>query len=342
MATITDGVSPTIDVVQVGLPAEAIALLNTPVDPTFTQYIPANATAVIHGTNLITAYNALIQLVSANTGQNLQAQLDQAQALFGFDVISLLLSGDFAMYFTYKPEGLTSLIDAQLEALNNNETTPPSVDISSLAEFGAIFEITDRAQAQSLVDQLANLYNLMGSNTQGITATQEDIGGSLALVLSISSPGMAPIEVVIGANDSIFVIGTRESATNALLGTGGFDSNPFYQNSLRYTLPTMTHYWFLDRNIILTGSTILGLFTPRIGSVFSSITNELGVVSTPNPTEIARQQEALREQNRQMLQEVTILTEGLQAFAQVFDNATVSVSSKEGILFVRAVITLSE
>jgi hypothetical protein len=340
--TIANGVSPTIDVAQVGLSAEVVALLNTPVDPAFTQYIPADATAVIHGTNLITAYNALIQVVSANTGQDLQAQLNQAQAIFGFDVISLLLSGDFAMYFTYKPEGLTSLIDTQLEAINNNQTTTPSVAINTLAEFGAIFEITDRTNAQSLVDQIFNLYGLMGSNTQGVTATQEEIGGSLALVLSISSPGMSPIELVIGANDSIFVVGTRESATNALLGTGGFDSNPFYQNSLRYTLPTMTHYWFLDRNIIMTGSTILGLLSPRIGSVFSSITNELGAVSTPNATEIARQQEALREQNRQMLQEVITLNEGLQAFAQVFDNATVSVSSKEGILFVRAVITLSE
>ncbi|MDX2076999.1 MAG: hypothetical protein SFZ02_11245 [bacterium] len=341
--TIANGVSPTIDVAQVGLPADVVALLNTPIDPAFTQYIPANATGVIHGTNLIATYNTLIQLASANTGQDLQAQLDQAQAIFGFDVISLLLSGDFAMYFTYKPEGLTSLLNEQLEALNTNTTVSNPVDVTSFLEFGAIFEINDPTNAQSLIDQMFSMYGLLGGNS-GVTASQEEIAGHTALVLTASSnsSAMSGFEIVIGANDTVLVMGTRESATAILTGNGGFDSNPFYQTSLRYTLPTMTHYWFLDRNIVSAGGAISQvLLGPAIGRVFTNITNNMAV-STPNPTEIARQEEEARLQNQLMLQSVITLNDNLQTFAQIFDNTTVSVSSKEGILFVRAVITLSE
>ncbi|MDX2076998.1 MAG: DUF3352 domain-containing protein [bacterium] len=349
-ATITDGVSLTLDVVQTGLPAQVTDLLNTPVDPAFTQYIPSNATAVIHGTNLIAAYNALIQLVSANTGQDLQAQLTQAQALFGFDVISLLLSGDFATYFTYKPQGLTDLLNTQLDALNQNTMTSPTLDIAQFAEFGVIFEISDPANAQSLVDQLFNLYGLFGGNN-GVTATQEEIAGHNALILTVNAtPSMSSFDIVIGANEAVFVIGTRESATAVLSGTGGFDSNPFYQNSLGYTLPDMTHYWFLDRTVIMTGTGIFGfLLTPVVGSETTGVTFdvETGVSATftPNPTQeaqITRQQEIMREQSLQGIESMTAFNDVMQGFSQLFDNATVSVSSKDDILFVRAVITFSE
>jgi len=338
-ATIANGVSPTIDFAQVGLTPEVVNLINTPIDPSFTQHIPANATGVIHGTNLVAPYNALIDLLSAQTGQDMRSQLDQAYTMFGFDVINVLFSGDFAMYFTYKSEGLETIINAQLEALNTETST--TTKITDILEFGYVFEISDATQAQSLIDQLYNLYNMMGANT-GISVSQEEIGGNPALVLLAEQSGMDALELVIGANDAVMVMGTRESATAVLTGNGRFDSNPFYQNSLRYSLPSMTHYWFIDRNSLPAMSTISTvLLGPAIGTVFDNVINNLGT-STPTPEEIARQ-EALRiERERQMLQSVLDTQTQIQAFSQIFDNATLSVSSKEGILFLRAVITLTE
>lgn len=338
-ATIANGISPTIDLAQVGLTPEVVNLINTPIDPSFTQYIPANATGVIHGTNLVAPYNALIDLLSAQTGQDMRAQLDQAYAMFGFDVINVLFSGDFAIYFTYKPEGLEGLINAQLEALNTEGTT--TTKITDILEFGYVFEVSDTTQAQSLIDQLYNLYNMMGANA-GISVSQEEIGGKSALVISAEQSGMEALELVIGMNDAVMVMGTRESATAILTGNGRFDSNPFYQNSLRYTLPSMTHYWFIDRNSLPAMSTISTvLLGPAIGTVFDNVINNLGS-STPTPEEIARQEEVRRERERQMLQGFLDIQTQVQAFSQIFDNATVSVSSKEGILFLRAVVTLTE
>ncbi len=315
-----------------------MSLISTPIDPVFAQNIPANATGVIHGTNLLAPYNALIDLVSAQTRQDLRGQLNQAQAMFGFDVIELLFSGDFGAYFTYKPEGIVTMLNQQLEMLETNPYGFSTLNVENVLDMGIIFEISNPEQAQSLIDQLANLYNMLGANT-GVTITREEIAGNNALILTLSSSGMDDIDVVIGANETLFVIGTRQSVTAILNGEGGFDSNPFYQNSLRYTLPTMTHYWFLDRNIVTVAGGTLALLSPQIGMVFASINDSL---VTPNPTDVALQEERLREQNRQSILSAIEFNNTMQNIAQLFDNATVSVSSKEGILFVRAVITLSE
>ncbi|MCL4252493.1 MAG: hypothetical protein KJ043_01785 [Anaerolineae bacterium] len=337
-ATIVNGTSPTLDIAQVGLPSEIVSLINTPIDPIFAQNIPANATGVIHGTNLIAPYNALIDLVSAQTGQDLRAQLNQAQSIFGFDVIELLFSGDFGAYFTYKPEGIVTMMNQQLQALETNPYGFTTLNVENVLDMGIIFEISNPEQSQLLIDQLTNLYGMLGANT-GVTLTREEIAGGNALILTLSSSNMENLDVIVGTNDTLFVIGTRQSATAILNGEGGFDSNPFHQNSLRYTLPTMTHYWFLDRNIVTAAGGVLAILSPQIGMVFTSINNTL---ATPNATEAALQEERLREQNRQSILSAIAFNESMQVVAQLFDNASVSVSSKEGILFVRAVITLSE
>ena len=339
-ATIVNGISPTLDIAQVGLPTEIVSLINTPIDPVFAQNIPANATGVIHGTNLIAPYNALIDLVSVQTGQDLRAQLDQAQAIFGVDVINLLLSGDFAMYFTYKTDMFEAVINEQIESLDVNPYGAPP-DFFKLLEFGYIFEISNPADAQALVDQVANLYAMLGASTAGMTLSREEIGGGNALVISTQVTSESTLDLVIGANDRVMVMGTRESATAILNGDGGFDSNTFYQNSLRYTLPTMTHYWFLDRNSVVAIG-LLALTGPIIGGVFENIFDEFNNTPTLTPEEIERRNEIIREQTRQTLLATLDFQAQLNQFAQLLDNASVSVSSKEGILFVRAVITLSE
>jgi hypothetical protein len=337
-ATIVNGVSPTIDIAQVGLPSEVVNLFSTPVDPTFLRNIPANATAVIHGTNLIAPYNALIDLVSAQTGQDLRTQLEQAQTIFGMDVISLLLSGDFAIYFTYKPDAIATVFNQQLDALASNPFGFTTLDVESLLDFGYIFEISDRAQAQSLIDQLADLYVMLGAGND-IIISREEIAGGNALNLTLRSANMNDVNMLIGTNDRLLVMGLRENAIAILNGQGGFDSNPFYQNSLRYTLPTMTHYWFVDRNIISSLGGLLGILTPQIGMAFASI-NDMMV--TPNPTQAAEQEASVRESNRQAIMRAMEFNTALSQFAQLFDNATFSIGTKEGILFMRAVLTLSQ
>ncbi|MCU0480474.1 MAG: DUF3352 domain-containing protein [Anaerolineae bacterium] len=344
-ATIIDGASPTIDIAQTGLPEDVINLINTPVDPAFTQYIPTNATGVIHGTNLIAPYNALIDIVSAQTGQDLRAQLQQAYSLFGMDVIELLFSGDFAMYFTYKSEAIDTLFATQLEALQTDSFATTPFSIEDVLDFGYIFEITDATQAQSLIDQLFMLFGMLGANA-GVSVAQEEIAGRNVLVITAENLGgeLQPLSIVVGVNDTVFVVGTRQSATAILAGETAFNSNPFYQTSLRYTLPSMTHYWFLDRNSLNMMGGLFGILSPQVGMVSSSIIIDMDtrIEITPNATDVARQQEMMRDQNIQSMQNASDFNNGMKGFAQLFDNTTISVSSKEGILFVRAVITLSQ
>lgn len=341
-ATIVDGVSPTIDVVQIGLPEEILNLINVPLDSEFTQYIPTNATGVIHVTNLETAYNTLLEFISSQTGQDMYPQLQTANEIFGFDVIDFLLSGDVALYFTYKPEGLEGLINPQIEALTNN-TQVPSGDLSQILELGYIFEVSDPTQAQSFLDTLYQLYEQFGTNTQGMTITREDIGGNSVLALTTNdAANNVDIELILGGNGKVMVFGTRQSVIDILTGNAGFDANPFYQTSLRYTLPSMTHYWFLDRNSLLAANALSQvLLGPSIERVFDNIIVGLGT-STPTPEEVARQEEMRRQQNIMNLRNLLVMQGLVENFVQVFDNATLSISTKDGILFVRTVITLSQ
>lgn len=340
-ATILDGVSPTIDVAQIGLTSSIISLISTPLDATFLQNVPSNVTGIIHGTNLLAPYNTIIDLLSAQTGEDLRAQLDQIQGLFGFDVIDLLLSDDFAIYFTYKPQQLAEVIDQQLSLLN---TDPYGIvsDLTALIEFGYIIELSNPSNGQALIDQIASLYAMLGANSaSGIAINRERIGNSNALILSLTTSPNGMLDLVIGANERVFVIGTRDSAEAILTGRGGFNTNPHYQNSLRYTLPTMTHYWFIDRASLSAAMSFIRLgLEPQITKTLDDFS--LYWDHSPSSVEIDEARERARQQTRQRLSELLAMQEPLSQLAQLFDSATLSVTTKEGVLFLRAVITLSQ
>ncbi len=315
-ATIVDGVSATLDIVQLGVSDDILNYINVPIDTAFTQYIPADATAVLHGTNVLPLLNLIVAQASQNTGQDVQAQLGQLDKILGFNIFDLLLSSDFAVYLTYNPDGIEALLNAP-SVVDGGVLSTDDIDLNALTQAGFVFKITNPEDAQKLITQLSMLLGMVANSLPNATITTEQIDGRDVVVLTANTQRGRLVDVIIGANDAVLVMGTRESATAILTGNGGFSSSATYQTALRYTLPTPTHYWFLDRNSVVAALdlAVLWLTPMSAGSV---------------------------ESNQAMLETATEIHNQIEIFAQLFNSATLTTSVKDKTLQIRAVITLSE
>jgi len=315
-ATIVDGVSATLDIAQLGVSDDILSYINVPLDPAFTQYIPTDATAVLHGTNLLPILNLIIAQASQNTGQDIQAQLNQLDKVLGFNVFNLLLSSDFAVYLTYNPDGIEALLNAP-SVVDGGVLSTDDIDLNALTQAGFVFKISNPEDAQKLITQLSMLLGMVANSLPNATITTEQIDGRDVVVLTANTERGRLVDVIIGANDAVLVMGTRESATAILTGNGGFSTSATYQTALRYTLPTSTHYWFLDRNSVVAALDLAVLW--------------LTPMSANSP-----------ESNQAMLETATEIHNQIETFAQLFNSATLTTSVKDNTLQIRAVITLSE
>ncbi|MCU0480471.1 MAG: DUF3352 domain-containing protein [Anaerolineae bacterium] len=318
-ATIQDDTSPTIDIAQIGFGNDIAEFLGTPLNPAFTQYIPADATGVIHGTNLLPLFNGLVTTFSQISGTNILGQVNEINRFLGVNLPELLLTGDFAIYFTYSPEGIASYITNSQNATTNTPTSMLSIE--ELREFlfsgeGIIIAHDDRAQAETLLNSLFRLLSTLPANLFNVTREQIGVSNTMVISIPLNDDTLAPIEVVFGVTDDILLIAERNSATQILMGNSGFDANPIYKNAMQYALPNATHAWFVDQNFA------------------GMLVNYLALFYTP-----AVFDERL---DNQTLGYIQSLQPNISAFSELFDSATLTTSVDGDIFRIRAVLSLSE
>jgi len=345
-ATILDSTTLTIDVAQSVDTSVIMEGLNIPavgaVDPAFLAHVPADATLVIQGTNLKALYDAFIASVPTLTAQDfdptteeeIQLGLAQVDTLFQSfvgvtlqDGVLSWLTGDYALFLTYQvPEpGTPTLFTSSLF---------PDQPVTTLSfEAGLVIKATDPAKAQALVDGIGNALTQFGANA-GVTVAREEIAGTNAVV--ITTPAVAPapaVELVLAANDSVFVFGTRQAATAALQGDGGLSGAARYVASTdSILLPGATTVWYADANTINLFGDALAASGPSINGIFNNIVGGMDAQATPIPFDFAAAQ-AQAAQAQQMFRQL----------AGAFSGATISTgTSANGSVLIRMTLTLAE
>ena len=150
------------------------------------------------------------------------------------DILSWL-TGDFAIFTQYDvPEpGTPSLF-----MLGIDPDTPVPVN----AQIALMIDATDATKAQNLVETLATQLS-----DAGAPVSRETINGANAIVLALPLPQLAtPAEIIIGANDAVFVVGTRAAATAALNGGGNLTADATYTRIAKYLLPEANFVEYLS------------------------------------------------------------------------------------------------
>lgn len=310
-----------------------------PINPAFAEYLPAGAQFVILGTGIWGGYQSSLiaaQLAMEAQGEDpedMYSQLelygDFIEQMVGLDYEEDLLSWmteDFALYFMID----TTFVDTVFA----DPTTFMSLDTFPL-DFGFLVAATDDAAARNVVAQLSDALPalLAQSPTADVTLSQETIAGSSVLALTVpvedASMDLESIDLLLGANDEVFVLGTRGAVTAALdPQTENLRNSPGLEAAAPYLLEPSNSVWYIstDGLSMFIQFVMLAMLGPSIDNVFESIVTELETGTMP-PTMTPEEREA---QNLADLREMQMIRDQIQQFLSLFENLTISVSVQEG------------
>lgn len=266
----------TFDIAQALDPASmpAMVALPGPLDPAFAAHIPAGTPLALHGTDLkgqleaaAGSYSLLFESLAAQPGVDadeieaaraqIQEQLLKINELFttftdldfSEDVLSWL-DGDFVAFISFNPN-----MDAS-DSMALLKTFP--------LELGLGIEATDPAKAQAAVEgftqalnQLAELANTSMSKGPGrptgeVTVTSEELNGTPVTVVTLVTRKLSwPVELLLGANDSVFALGTRGAVSAIFAADGGLPSNARFQAAQAHMLPNASAFAWLNTEGLL-------------------------------------------------------------------------------------------
>lgn len=260
--TVLDGRSLTIDILSPGLPG--IMPTMTPLDPAFASLIPADTSYVIHVTNPGGSLSTLLELAAtASQESDNPMTVEQISNLFngltGLDLeedVLSWMSGDMAL-----------IMDTDVPGLLGNMMTG-TLDELPLS-FGVLVETGGSDRPAAVVQALARILQNQADEEE-VTVTNETINGVDAVVLTGEAEGLSvPLEIVIGASDSLFVIATRPLAEQLFSGDyAGLDTSAAYQEASAYILPNSGAVLYTDNGLV--GDLVTGVLFFGISSSSSS------------------------------------------------------------------------
>jgi hypothetical protein len=223
-------------------------LIQRPFDPEFARFIPAGTPLVVFENDLASGYQgALGQLASmatiATPGGSMPADevkraLDQINfALRGATGLTLdellgWMSGDFALWL-----GLSDAAKSASNIVALTESNP--IDFGLLVD-ASVDPDAAAAAARGLRRGFSTLAELGSGGSTRLSVTDETIGGVEVAVLTITDWSLPfPIEIIVGANAELFVLGTRGAVEAAFAPGAGLNTDPAFQEALAYSLPGM-------------------------------------------------------------------------------------------------------
>ncbi len=278
--TILDDDSLVMDAVQPLPDADALAAAGYPdidystygvVDPEFVQYVPSGTTLVFQMSNLrryiedaersfAAAVELQMQMIEGTgiSPEEVERQLRQMEmagefleGLTGLDLRDDVISwmdGDFVLALSLNPAF------AEAVAGETMRTFPFPVEFAMIVDA----ESNPEAAAAAVAGLGDVAENFLGE-TGDVTVTQETIGGGEAWVITVDDSMVEPFDIVIGSDEHVFVIGTREMARHALAPDGGLNTDAAYQAAQAY----------VPDNAVLAAY-ILGDSFPTIREMFES------------------------------------------------------------------------
>jgi hypothetical protein len=315
-----------------------------PVDPSFAAYIPADASLVLHSTSLKGLYELLLAAGRMDNRAGFEKNLEQARlgirGLLGLNLendIVNWMTGDYAAFASFD----SNTIIGKMRQTISDHTDPVFTQLP--IEFGLVIKATDPAKAKAFASALHKFLPRQFAKQRDLKITQAKIGGVDASIItfqaSMSPTNKVPVDVVVAANDKVFVVATRKSAEAILTGAPGLDTSPSFKAAGQYLLSNPTSIWYADTNAISTVLN-LGVLSFAVVQPMSMPPVVAEANGTPQPTESA---EAL-----QQAQDARTAAE-LQQFDTVisvvslFNSGSITTQSVDasGTSRVRLVITLN-
>jgi hypothetical protein len=326
-----------------------------PVNLKFAANLPADASLVMHGSSIKTYYDFFLQTMRASQPAAMQEEMEkgleqakaQIKAATGLDLDKDILdwmTGDFAAFVSLDMPAIMDAIEQGMQASASGGSSGTSLKMDKLPfGFGFVAQATDPAKAKALADALGKVLPTLPNNNPEVKISQETISGVQVTVISQMMPmgtdQKLPLDIVIGANDKVFLIATRAAAEAIFGGKPGLDSTAAFQEAGKYLLQKPNSVLYSDGQgaggtLIIVGLALLG---PAIGGTFDRITDGL---STPTAEQKAAREAARKrqeEQNRQIvaaLRTLITLSSSSSISSETIDPAT-------GASRVRFVLTLA-
>ncbi len=338
-ATILDDTALTIDVAQ-RLPNLPQGYLTAePVDQAFLRFIPADATAVIHSTNLSAAIEGLFDLADLDSPQDSRAEVQEVLALLGIDLQQDILDwtvGDYALFL--RADTLPIISDLTVNQLVLEERF----------DFGVVIAATDSAAAQGLAAQLGGLLLQASAEnpSQDVKVAADTVAGLDVTAIKITVPIQNPatlenqsleIELVLGASEEVFFLTTRGAAESIAAGAGTLAETAAYQSAAETFLENPLFVAYTDGEGFFTVAApipALVFLGPVIGEVFTEVLETLDgtPVPTPTPQPSPTPDPAVQQQ----------VTDTLLAAYDLVDSSTITAAVNENSsLQIRIVLTLN-
>lgn len=311
-------------------------------NPEFLTFVPENAAFVVQGTDIKAYIDRMLEmeryqleLVDKYAGlfpnvqedmetysvQGIITSIDEiiqpATQLTVQENILNWMTGDYAYFVNYEPSMTSMLFNYYY----------PDEQFQQNVEAGVLIEVTNAEQARLVVDSLGSAIPLILKDSD-ITISYEDIAGHSVIVVTIPPRDLLsiPLEIVIGSNDKVLVIATRQSATDVLNGQGGFKSSAGYTKVQPRLLSEIDSFMYInDDGFNFIADAVIGLLSPLMDNMFTAIVSELGETNSGDLTE---QQQRMFEQQRQALP-MTVQT--ARWVTALFDSMTVSTTTNDNI-----------
>lgn len=298
--TILDESSLVLDVVQRLTDASAFETLGiplsgqAPVDPAFLAHVPAGAPLVIHSTDLnraietfVTSMQRQAELLSESetddvdsmqqAEESLELVLEGFTDLTGLDLQEDVLgwmTGDFALFVMLSadlnvnsPFGFLAAMPVDFGiAIEATDPAAAAATVEGLTE--ALEQVIAARQAQQeaeIVDEAqAETPAAQSQRTTEVAVSTETIGGTEVTVITFTGPSAPwPVELVLGANDEVFALGTRSAAQAIFARDGGLASSPTFQQAQTYFLENSVSVAYLGPQGLLPLTDLLMTFAEQ-------------------------------------------------------------------------------
>jgi len=290
------------------------------------RYVPMNAAGVLHGTDLTASFD----LLAGQPGFSPRDldQLDASLALLGIDLREDILSWTTGDYVLFGDADISALLQLFEVPFPSWETLP--------LDFGLVIEVTDSDRAQTLVNKLEVVLELLASGQPDVAVSRRMVMGVDALVLTITAPlgqdEVLTFDVLIGANDAIFFAATAPAAKIMLNSLIGINGSAAFHRTARYFLPDSTSMAYVDGDG-LTFSTVvvLALLGPVVGDIFDDIMDEF-----QRGQQIQAQRVSYRAQS---IGEIRLLFETQR---DMFDGATITSAYGDKLLLTRFTLQVAD
>ncbi|MDX2076347.1 MAG: DUF3352 domain-containing protein [bacterium] len=190
------------------------ARTNTPIDPSFWEFIPPQAKFFLHTTdltNLVESASAILASISASDTPDLIMRdfVQFTRVLLQADLQADILSwttGDYALWGDFDPYSLTA----------------PSGN--SPLYFGVVLKTTSPENSAKLVTLLASAAQTYFDTDPNFSLHETRMNDTDVVFISLptSTSEFLPSEIAIGANDDIFFIATPSAAQDLLTRHDGY------------------------------------------------------------------------------------------------------------------------